>query len=191
MSPGNEDSISVGEVLPIRPDETGDQYFERFERNWEFDPESELGVRKRTQSRTSPYMCGARGKQQTLTRKHHYRCRCSNPLCKKSDDDHTTIHGSRVRLHQRRIICDPTIGIVARGRSSQNRHPTSISRTAQQEIGASDQCRLQQQKLKNTIHQRAFASRLLRKGSNEQEWMELPQEERSRTPMLSPDFDMP
>ena len=36
------------------------------------------------------------------------------PFCKSSDVDHTSIHGSRGRLHQRRTIFDLTIGKSAR-----------------------------------------------------------------------------
>ena len=51
-SPGCEDlsrprtpgTVSVGELIPMRPDETADEYWDRFERNWELDPVTKLCV---------------------------------------------------------------------------------------------------------------------------------------------------
>ena len=85
--------------MPIRPDETGQRYFERFERNWDLDPDTELCVRKRTLSPAPETIVPTPGKQQLLRRRYQYlglaawtlgsAAWTANSCCKSSDDDHT------------------------------------------------------------------------------------------------------
>ena len=49
IRPRTPATTSLSEVMPLHPDETGDQYFARFEDTWEPDPDRNGFVRRKTQ----------------------------------------------------------------------------------------------------------------------------------------------
>ena len=150
LSPGNEDTVSVGEVMPIRPDETAQQYWERFESTWEVDPHG-AGVWKRTQSPSSSSqaqsapVAGNSKRSRGNTKNLGTHSCASGPCCSITQRFNNQVNNY---IKEEDSALERLEHLLQQGHLSTRKH--------------FDRHKEQQLRIKHTLHQRALALKLAR-----------------------------